>query len=55
MSRHYTVEQLETYEVEANSADEAIGIVSSWDNSYASKVERRVVFVGQPLPEANVR
>jgi hypothetical protein len=55
MSRHYTVEQIETYEVEANSPDEAIEKVNGWDNSYASKVERRVVFAGQPLPETNVR
>ncbi len=46
MSRHYTIEQIETYEVEANSVEEAMEIVSSWDNSYASKVERRAVFAG---------
>jgi hypothetical protein len=51
MPRHYTVEQIETYEVEANSSEEAIEIVNNWDNSFASKVERRVVFVGQALPE----
>ena len=51
MTRHYTVEQVETYQVEADSADEAIEIVNGWDNSYASNVERRIVFVGPPASE----
>jgi hypothetical protein len=55
MTRHYTIEQIETYEVEANSVEEAMEIVSNWDNSYASKVERRGVFAGGELtPEKTI-
>ena len=46
MTRQYTVEQVETYYVKANSEEEAIEIVNNTDNASAYRVERRVVFVG---------
>ena len=46
MSRHYTIEQIETYEVEANSVEEAMEIVSNWeyDGEY-NKVSEAITLI----------
>lgn len=50
--RTYELEKVETYQIRARNEEEAIEILNGLDNSSASRVEIRSVFVS--APEASV-
>lgn len=43
----YEIEKVESYAIRARNIDEAMEILNGLDNSYAHKVDVRVVFAGQ--------